>query len=80
VRFARSALREPVRRPVPVTLTCGKHEENVHNNRVMASALAAQGYGVRLVEGPDLHGFTAWRDAWDPHLTALLQDVWTIET
>jgi enterochelin esterase-like enzyme len=77
VRFARSALREPPRRPVPVTLTCGKREENMHNNRVMASALAAQGYGVRLVERPDLHDLTAWRDAWDPHMTALLQDVWS---
>jgi enterochelin esterase-like enzyme len=77
VRFTRSALRERPRRPVPVTLTCGEREENVHNNRVMASALAAQGYRARLAEGRDLHDFTAWRDAWDPHLTLLLQDVWS---
>jgi enterochelin esterase-like enzyme len=80
VRFTRKALSEPARRPVPVTLTCGKREENVHNNRVMASALAAQGYTVRLVEGPGLHDFTAWRQAWEPHLTALLQDVWTTDS
>jgi enterochelin esterase-like enzyme len=77
VRFTRGALRERPRRPVPVTLTCGEREENVHNNRVMASALAAQGYPTRLAEGRDLHDFTAWRDAWDPHLTLLLQDVWS---
>jgi enterochelin esterase-like enzyme len=57
VRFTRSALRERPRRPVPVTLTCGEREENVHNNRVMARALAAQGYRARLAEGRDLHDF-----------------------
>jgi enterochelin esterase family protein len=25
-----------------------------------------------LHEVPDLHNYTAWRDAFDPHLTALL--------
>jgi enterochelin esterase-like enzyme len=76
VRFVRSALRERPRRTVPVALTCGEREENVHNNRVMASALAAQGYRARLVETGDLHDVTAWRNAFDPHLTRLLHDVW----
>jgi enterochelin esterase-like enzyme len=76
VRFVRATLRERPRRTVPVTLTCGAREENVHNNRLMASALAAQGYRARFVEGPGVHDYTAWRDMLDPHLTALLQDVW----
>ena len=46
VRFVRATLREPPRRTVPVALTCGALEENADDNRVMASALAAQGYPV----------------------------------
>jgi enterochelin esterase family protein len=76
VRFVRSTLREPPRRAVPVAMTCGALEENAANNRVMASALAAQGYPVQLHEGRDLHNYTAWRDAWDPRLTRLLQEAW----
>jgi enterochelin esterase family protein len=63
--------------PVPVTLTCGIAEENVHNNREMARALAAQGYETSLVEVPDLHNYVGWRDAFDPHLTDLLRKAWT---
>lgn len=58
--------------PVPVQLTCGAAEENVFNNRVMARALAAQGYDARLDEVPDMHNYTGWRDALDPHLTRVL--------
>jgi enterochelin esterase family protein len=76
VRFVRSTLREPPRRTVPVAMTVGALEENAADNRVMASALAAQGYPVVLHEGRDLHNYTAWRDAWDPHLTRLLQEAW----
>jgi enterochelin esterase-like enzyme len=76
VRFVRATLREPPRRTVPVALTCGALEENADDNRVMASALAAQGYPVTLDEGRDLHNFTAWRDAWHPHLTRLLREAW----
>jgi enterochelin esterase-like enzyme len=76
VRFVRATLRERPRRTVPVALTCGALEENVENNRVVASALAAQGYPVTLHEGRDLHNFTAWRDAWHPHLTRLLREAW----
>jgi enterochelin esterase-like enzyme len=76
VRFVRATLREPPRRTVPVAMTVGALEENAADNRVMARALAAQGHPVALHEGRDLHNFTAWRDAWDPHLTRLLQETW----
>jgi enterochelin esterase family protein len=61
---------------VPVAMTCGAEEENVHNNRLMASALTAQGYPAALHEVPDLHNYTSWRDAFDPHLTRLLAALW----
>jgi enterochelin esterase-like enzyme len=62
-------------RPVPTTLTCGAIEENVDNNRLMAQALRARGYPVTWHELPDMHNYTAWRDAFDPHLTRLLRQV-----
>jgi enterochelin esterase-like enzyme len=76
VRFVRATLREPPRRTVPVAMTVGALEENAADNRVMARALAAQGYPIALHEGRDLHNYTAWRDQWDPHLTRLLQETW----
>jgi enterochelin esterase-like enzyme len=77
VRFVRGVLRTATfDEPVPVSMTCGAEEENIHNNRLMASALAAQGYDVRLAEVPDLHNYTGWRDAFDPHLTRLLARLW----
>jgi enterochelin esterase-like enzyme len=63
--------------PVPATLTCGAAEENAANNRLMARALAAQGFDAELHELGDLHNYTAWRDALDPHLTRLLAKVWS---
>jgi enterochelin esterase-like enzyme len=78
VRVVRRILRAREHpRPIPVQLTCGTAEENVFNNRVMARALAEQGYAARLDEVPDMHNYTAWRDAFDPHLTRLLQEAWT---
>lgn len=62
-------------RPVPVVLTCGAIEENVENNRLMAGALRAGGYPATLHEVPDMHNYTAWRGAFDPHLTRLLQQM-----
>jgi enterochelin esterase-like enzyme len=62
--------------PVPTLLTCGTVEENLANNREMADALARQGYPAQLVEVPDGHHFTGWRDAFDPHLTRLLARSW----
>lgn len=70
VRFVRATLRAGPA-AVPVTMTCGRAEENVHNNRLMARAI-----GADLAEVPDLHNYTAWRDALDPHLTDLLRRVW----
>jgi enterochelin esterase family protein len=77
VRFVRATLRQ-LRHPdpVPVALTCGSAEENVHNNRLMAHALSAQGYPAALHEVPDMHNYTAWRDAFEPHLTGLLTRAW----
>ena len=55
----------------PAELTCGAGEENLENNREMAAAL-----GEQLHEVADLHNYTAWRDALDPHLTHLLGSLW----
>jgi enterochelin esterase family protein len=66
-------------RRLAVTLTCGKQEENFDNNAAMARALEAFGHRVRLVEGVDLHNYTAWRDSLDPALTDLLLSVWGAE-
>jgi enterochelin esterase-like enzyme len=78
VRFVGGVLRAPSHRdPVPVVMTCGIEEENLHNNRVIVSALAAQGYTARLHEVPGSHEFMSWRDALHPHLTRLLARLWT---
>ena len=77
VRFVRGVLRagDPGE-PLPVAMTCGADEENIHNNRLMAGALAGQGYDVALAEVRGRHDWTAWRGALRPHLTALLAEVW----
>jgi enterochelin esterase family protein len=62
--------------PVPAVLTVGVVERNRQNVRHMAETLAAQGYDVQLHEMPDGHNYTAWRDAFDPHLTELLARLW----
>ena len=77
VRFVRETLRADADADaVPVALTCGAAEENLHNNRLMARTLAAQGYDAELHEVPDMHNYTAWRDAFEPYLTALLARAW----
>jgi enterochelin esterase family protein len=58
-----------------VVLTCGVIEENIENNRLMARALQVRGYPAALHEVPDMHNYTAWRDAFDPYLTRLLRQV-----
>jgi enterochelin esterase-like enzyme len=58
---------------IPVELTCGSVEENAANNRLMAATLRGHGYPAALHEVPYGHNFTAWRDALDPYLTALLR-------
>jgi enterochelin esterase family protein len=77
VRWVRATVRAGAHPdPVPATLTCGADEENLPNNRLMARALAAQGYPAVLHEVRETHDYDAWRDAFDPHLTRLLADAW----
>ena len=59
----------------PVALTCGTAEENRANNHSVAEALVAQGYPAWLAEVRDAHTWTCWRDAFDPHLPALIEAV-----
>jgi enterochelin esterase family protein len=78
VRLVRDIARtENFEHAVPVVMTCGAEEENVHNNRDMARALAGQGYDVALHEVADTHNYTGWRDAFDPFLTDLLAGLWS---
>ncbi len=79
VRFV-DELRRSAAAPVPTVLTCGVAEENLANNRDLATVLRAHDYPVRLVEVPDAHNFVAWRDAWHPHLADLAGPVWTADT
>jgi len=77
VRFVGAVRRQASVGPaVPTVLTCGAAEENLANNRAMAAALAGSGYPVGFVEVPDAHNFTAWRDAWHPHLADLAGQCW----
>jgi enterochelin esterase family protein len=77
VRFVRGVrrARDP-EDPIRVTMTCGAAEENLHNNRVMVTALAAQGYDAGLAEVRGAHDWASWRGAFDPHLTGLLAEMW----
>ena len=78
-RYVQTVLRASGSRdPVPIAMTCGELEENMSNNRLMARGLRAQGYDVTLTEVPDVHSYTAWRDAFDPVLTDLLRLLWTV--
>ncbi len=61
--------------PVPVVVTCGAIEENVQNNRLLTATLARLGYDVRKAEVADVHNYTAWRDAFHPHLGTLIRKV-----
>jgi enterochelin esterase-like enzyme len=80
VRFVRDVLRAgPQEDSIPITMTCATGEENIHNNRLIAAALAGQGYDLGLAETQGAHDFESWRDALDPHLTRLLANVWPPE-
>jgi enterochelin esterase-like enzyme len=61
--------------PIPVSLTCGATEENLQNNRLMTQLLCDHGYPAALYEVPGAHDWQSWRNAFDPHLTALVQQV-----
>jgi enterochelin esterase family protein len=71
VGFVSETLRLGYRTLVPTSLTCGAAEENIHNNRELAASLHAP-----LHELCDTHNYTAWRDAFDPHLSRLLAAAW----
>jgi len=60
-------------RTIPVAITCGTAEENRANNETMAAALQAQGYPAWVSLVRDAHNWTCWRDAFDPHLPALIE-------
>lgn len=77
VRFVRGVLSGPGHaESLRVTMTCGAEEENLHNNRLMAAALAAQGYDAGLAQVRGGHDWASWRGAFDPHLTGLLAEMW----
>jgi enterochelin esterase family protein len=59
--------------PIPVAITCGTGEENRANNEAVADALVRQGYPAWLALIRDAHTWTCWRDAFDPHLPALIE-------
>ena len=62
-------------RPVPVLITCGSIEENLANNRAMATVLRRQGHPVTVRVVPDAHTMIGWRDAWFPALDELIGSV-----
>jgi enterochelin esterase-like enzyme len=66
----------PTEHPLTIGMTCGELEENLANNQSMAQALRDRGDDVTLREVPDLHNYTAWRDALDPGLTEVLRAAW----
>jgi len=59
-----------------VTMTCGTGEENLANNRSLARRLIRQGVPTQLIENPDGHNYTGWRDCLDPGLRLLLRTAW----
>jgi enterochelin esterase family protein len=76
-RFAGTVLHaERAAAPIPVTLTCGAPEENLANNRAVASALRRQGHAATLHVNRDAHNWTGWRDTLDPHLIDVLARAW----
>jgi enterochelin esterase-like enzyme len=66
----------PAATPIPIAVTCGAPEENLANNRAVATALRRQGHAVALHVNRDAHNYVGWRDTLDPHLTDLLARAW----
>jgi enterochelin esterase family protein len=76
-RFVGAVLNGPrAATPIPITLTCGAPEENLANNRAVATALRRQGHAAALHVNRDAHNWTGWRDTLDPHLVDLLARAW----
>jgi enterochelin esterase-like enzyme len=75
-KFVGKVARTRVDEPIPVTMTVGLAEQNLDANRQLAGVLGAQGYDVELVENPDAHTWTGWRDTYEPHLVNLLRKRW----
>ncbi|HEX6887286.1 MAG TPA: alpha/beta hydrolase-fold protein [Candidatus Nanopelagicales bacterium] len=77
VRFVDDVDAEPARLAgLRVALTCGTGEENLANNRALARRLTRLGVPTVLLEHPDGHNHTGWRDSLDPGLRTLLQRLW----
>jgi enterochelin esterase family protein len=75
-RFVGGVIRgDAVDNPIPIAFTCGIAEENHANNLALAAALVDQGYPAWMAEVRDAHNWTCWRDAFDPHLPALVEAV-----
>ena len=76
-RFVGQVLNDgPAATPIPITITCGAPEENLANNRAVATALRRQGHAVTLHVNRDAHNYVSWRDTLDPHLVELLARAW----
>jgi enterochelin esterase-like enzyme len=66
----------PAATPIGIAMTCGAPEENLANNRAVATALRRQSHAARLHVNRDAHNYVGWRDALDPHLIDLLARAW----
>jgi enterochelin esterase family protein len=64
--------RDARHRAIPVGMTCGEPEENFANNEAVVATLRRIGHTVAFTPVRDAHNYTAWRDAWHPHLTRLI--------
>jgi len=71
------AARAPAPGAPKVAMTCGTVEENLANNRLVRDHLAKIGLDVTWGDVRQGHTWTCWRDTFDPHLTGLLNTVWT---
>lgn len=77
VRFVDDIDADPQRlADLHVTMTCGTGEENLANNRSLTRRLVRSGVPAALIEHPDGHNYTGWRDCLDPGLRLLLRAAW----
>ncbi len=78
VRFVAGIDAEPERlADLHLGMTCGTGEDNLDNNRALARRLTRIGVPTALVENPDAHTYTGWRDSLDPSLRDLLVAAWS---